>query len=230
MSYLFDGSVPDYFSLSAGPTGVGDTGDWTISCWVDLDLDGALHNWIALQSGSDYYEIGYNNTGDVVRVRRFDSGQGDESTTTGGSVTAAGGWYHVLFVHTSDSDIDIYVDDSGTNSTTTITPDGMPDEAYIGARAGSTPAYAYIAEVAFWNVALSAASITSLAGGANPLAIEAANLTDYFPLKDDTGNDQGSITLSATGSPTQDASHPTIDAPPAGGSIPQIMYNRQQQE
>lgn len=75
----------------------------------------------------------------------------------------------------------------------------------------------YFAHVCVWKARLSDANCTSLIGGANPLAIDASNILEYWTGASLTGYN-GTV-LSEVGSGTftaNDAENPTVDDPPGG--------------
>lgn len=108
------------------------------------------------------------------------------SGVNGSTVVSAGVWYHVAGVFTSATARTLFVNGSseGTNNANT-TPSGV-NNTTLGARysAGSLGLYfdGEVAEATVWNVALSAGEIASLAAGAWPPGIQAANLVDHWIL------------------------------------------------
>lgn len=72
---------------------------------------------------------------------------------------------------------------------------------------------------------LSDGDVTSLMGGANPLAIDASNILEYWSGASLTGYNGTVLSESGSGTFTaDDADNPTVDDPPGGGSaVPLLM-------
>lgn len=212
------------------------------------DAPFTIAGWFyATPTGSDvFFEItdsGGTNAG-RVRIEVADDGwltagvNSNSGSASAGDYVSTSQWVHVaMIVNTSSPYITVVTagDWAGRGtSTTQYTPVslsrvqlgmryyyGTPDNYYDG----------MLAHWAVWNSALSQAQIEGLHGGGssgdNPLAVQAANLVAYWPLAGDASpepDDKGSYDLTLTGSPTQGASDPTVDAPPSAGAPRQMMH------
>lgn len=84
---------------------------------------------------------------------------------------------------------------------------------------------AYFAHACVWKVRLSDGNVTSLMGGANPLAIDASNILEYWSGASLTGYNGTVLSEQGTGTFTaNDADNPTVDDPPGGASaVPLLM-------
>jgi len=146
-------------------------------------------------------------------------------------------WFHAAAVYASASSRYAYLNGvPGAEETTSITPVGM-DITGIGVVLRNTKmwyASGDIAEVAFWNVALTTPEIKSLSKGFSPLLIRPASLVAYWPLiregasgvyRDIVG---GRVTTEAGGSAT--SPHPPVIYPspmiPGQESISGRIYRR----
>jgi len=87
----------------------------------------------------------------------------------------------------------------------------------------------YFAHVCVWKVRLSDGNVTSLMGGANPLAIDASNILEYWTGESLTGYNSTVLSEAGTGTFTaDDADNPTVDDPPGGASaVPVLMMHQQ---
>lgn len=85
----------------------------------------------------------------------------------------------------------------------------------------------HLAHVCIWNTNLSAEQVTSLAGGANPTTIAAANLVAYWPLTEDLTAHIGAYaltnnpaaTLETDDNPTVDAETSPVTCDPGAGNL-----------
>jgi len=211
MSYLFDGTT-DFFTASSLPVS-GPPFSWHV--WVRMtsvsgNNDGVLglHN----DSVNDYYSLDVKGgtVNDPLHFKVLDTGIA-VGTATIDNVTTGSFQSMGCSEASGNNSRFVYLDGTqSTEETTLVTPDTM-ESFTIGDSKGASELAGYIAEVAVWDTVLTAANFTDLSNNANPQAIAAGNLVYYVTLKDNTTATVGSITLSATGSPTQDALHPTID-------------------
>lgn len=152
------------------------TGSVADRCMWCLDNSGTINtDWFIGISSTNKASLGFKN---------FSAG----SVVSGGTLTNSA-WNHILAVVRSASDRSIYLNGTETNDTTSITEPTGINRCTVGARRSTTTlSYAangsYIFEgLGFWNVALTAAEIASLAAGAPPLNIRRAGLREVAPLK-----------------------------------------------
>lgn len=152
-------------------------------------------------------------TGSVVPVSAFatdgtTSGQSDAT----GSISA-GNWYHAAAVYSTTSNRLAYFNGvAGTANTASITPTGI-NRLNIGARYNTTLGAfcpAAIAEVAVWNVALTAEEIAAHAAGFSADQIRPGNLVYYQDLIRDIRDIRGGLTITEIGTATTFFDHPRI--------------------
>jgi hypothetical protein len=133
-------------------------------------------------------------------------------------------WHHGAFTYDSDGGADEdavgYIDGELSSITEVIAPVGTlqdyDGDIYIGAFAGSSgttrETEGSLAEVAFWDVELTATEMSALGAGVSPLLIRPANLVYYAPLVRGLQEVVGGGTLTANNSPTV-VPHPPIYHP-----------------
>jgi len=223
MSYLLDGS--EFFTASSCPIG-----DPPFSVHVFIrpsTVTGNNDGVIDFNDGSgDYTSVNMmgGTAGDPLRIRVFNAGVGatefDTGTFVTGSFQSAG-----LAVASTTSRKSYYEGTPSAEETESRAP-ATPTNFIIGDSSSASGLNGYIAEVAVWSSALTDANFTSLSGGTNPQDIDPGNLVYYAPLETDKIAVISSITLSDTGTPAQDALHPTISAPSGGGSIVPLIMNQ----
>jgi len=125
-----------------------------------------------------------------------------------------GTWQHLCGVFTGAASRACFLDGGSKGTDTTSQTPVNGNEFLVGIRTIGSPTqhfYGKMAHVAVWNVALSDSEVAQLAAGANPTAIQAANLVAYYPLVDSGVDFQGGTSLTEYGSPTWDtADFPSI--------------------
>lgn len=106
---------------------------------------------------------------------------------------------------------------------------GGAGEIILGQDAAqASPFNGYIAEVAVYNIALDSVDFAALKGGANPTAVQGANLVGYWSMATDTGGtipDQSGNSgpaLNVTGAVPFDSEHPVVDPPAVSDDITNV--------
>lgn len=224
MSYDFDGSGSANLNAPAPLAAL----PFTMMAWFKVDNATSGHALVCLGNASDSEIMRLSASGDVggdpVMFRAANSGGSNANVTTSTGFTA-NTWRHACAVATSSDTVrHVYLDGAGKASTssnirdiTSATRIAIGAQYQNGSYGADTEGK--IAHVAIWNIALSDAEVASLAAGANPLAVQAANLVAYWPLTADLVDVVGAVTLTNGGGVTFDgADNPTVDAPP-GSSI-----------
>lgn len=162
----------------------------TMACWAKWNTLGTSTMLMTIGDNAstntllNRFRINKNATNSLVSAAANTTTSG---TSVGGTIAATGTWYHCAGVFTSATSRNVYLDAvAGTANTTNVTPTSL-DDTTIGASTFTGPSVgAYmdgqIAEAGIWNVALTAAEITSLAKGVSPLMIRPASLISYWPL------------------------------------------------
>lgn len=136
-------------------------------------------------------------------------------------------WHTAVAVHRSTTDRSLWLDGTEYNDTSNQNPapSGI-DTGCIGAALDDTnspysPFDGYIAEVAFWDVALDDAEIAAYDAGVSPALIRPGSLVSYVPLVRDSGGviDRKGIAWTINGTPT-DSAHPALIMPAGPRIIP----------
>ena len=227
MGRTFNGSS-DYLKRA---TALITAAPFTVSCWYKASVNTNTRTlWSFGDTATDDY---------YWRAVHYDSagtrGLGAQATavssaTSDYSGSPEGTWTHSAMVEASSSSRTCYVNGTAaTANTTNKTPTGI-DTVVLGRLERATPTHYFggdLAEFAIWNIALSGANISSLAAGANPQAIENANLVAYWTITGTTSPEVDVIAayeLAVTGT-SASSNHPTIDAYGGGGStfVPQVI-------
>jgi hypothetical protein len=185
MARSFNGTS-DYLNYA---TAVRTTTPLTMACWAKWNTLGTSTMLMTIGDSSstttllNRFRLSKNASDLVIAATANTTTSG---TSSGGTVTATNTWYHCAGIYTSSTSRTGYLDGvAGTANTTSLTPSSL-DDTTIGASIYSGGAGTYmdgqIAEAGIWNVALTAAEITSLAKGVSPLMIRPASLISYWPL------------------------------------------------
>lgn len=209
--------VTDGLKASTSVTGA----PFTMGAWAKTPTDTLSHPIVQLgddATAENRFSLNFqgNDAGDPLRISALDGTTASADTTTGYSPDT---WHHALAVVASTTSRTVYIDGgSAATDTTSITPTGV-DHLSIGYSADSTPFYGdtTIAEVALWNVALSAEDAAMLAAGVSPLLVRPDALVSYFPLHDSSSTSMdvvGRYEATWTGTPAV-ADHPRVIYPSA---------------
>jgi len=164
----------------------------TIACWFypndvansqDLVMVGTT-------SANTYLRLNFGgaSAGDPVRAVTSLAGTTGVAASSAGVNGAANAWYHAAAVFTNDTSRDAFFNggSKGSNATSVAAPTGMDrTNVACGMYAGTSranPLDGAIAEVGFWDAALTDAEIASLATGLCPLLVRPGNLVAYYPI------------------------------------------------
>jgi len=129
-------------------------------------------------------------------------------------IVAANVWFHAAGVFTSLSSRSVYLNGTSASTAGTITQASLTELA-IGAQQGPStgtyenPWFGNIAEFGIWNVALTAAEISSLSKGMACNLIRPQSLVFYAPLVRDLIDERSGLTITNVNSATV-ANHPRI--------------------
>jgi hypothetical protein len=157
----------------------------------------SISAWFWPESNADFQAIvgiGVNNSNDnryLINIEDSATGQHATAQTRTNSTVQAispntynvGQWNHVLAVWTSTSSRTVYLNGgtAGTNSTTRA-PTGM-NAIYIGNNMNiSTAIGVNIAEVAIYDVALTATDAAQLSKRLGPPMVKVASILNYWPI------------------------------------------------
>lgn len=211
MSYFFNSDQRLYFAGAPSSWGP----PFTVVGWFKRRNATALeqHIWSIGVSGS------VNNR--YTLALRSDHALGGVARTTGGTsaispntTTDTASWHHAAYIERAVNDRGVRLD-GGTEGTSTDNrlPTGLNEiRLGLGMDGNFDALNLKIAEVAIWSVALSAATLTSLAAGDSPLAYT-DGLVSYWPLQNNA-NDAYSVNhLTVDGATLDSADNPTILQP-----------------
>lgn len=225
MSIYFDGTN-DYASY-AGSLGSTTGHPLTICAWVyRMDLTASSDTLVQYGVGggvdTESVQIRSTNTGQAA-AWAYDASVQSIAATTETALESA--WHHYAGVFAATNSRTAYLDgNASTTNTGNRTFSNPFDELIVGNNFVSSVDFkGYLAHVAIWNVALSAGDIGSLASGADPQTISAANLVAYYPMTNASspGEDVvGSYDLTLFGNSVYDALTPTISAPSTKRIVP----------
>jgi len=185
MARTFDNNAANYLEVATVPA----TGTpVSMACWfntatvnandtmISLADSGTTNNWLIMNMRGGV-------AGDPIAVWINAAGSQQITVTTSG--VTAGQWHHGLAVFASSTSRTIYLDGgSSATGTTNLTATGL-DRLSVGRVGDSTPSSEFngqIAEVALWDVALTAADALMLSKGYSPLFVKPGNLIAYYPI------------------------------------------------
>jgi len=220
------------YGLNTGGSPVS-TYPFTFSCWFNPATAHAGGLMSCANGTSNNAHMLYLKSNSHLSMFSINGGTSAESESTATYSTSA--WNHAAGVVASATSRTSYLNGTAsTTNTTSVTP-GTLTRACIGAyyTNGAPVAGFYqnglLAEVGYWDVALTQEEITSLSQGVSPLLIRPANLVGYYPLFARASPEEafvGALPFTLTNAPPAGSSHPRILRPlgatgsagPAGGS------------
>jgi hypothetical protein len=170
------------------------------------------------------------DVGDAVRFYASAGGSSELDTTAG---YTSGTWQHLALVVTSTSARSVWLDGDNENEETGVTRNTTGiDQMSVGSLKRITETQFYngrIAHLAIWDRALTtgaASEVEGLAGGDNPLAVQAADLVYYNTFLNTSSVDVvAALSLTNNGTVTDDADMPTVDAPPSSAPAAGVLLN-----
>ncbi len=223
MARLFDDGTTD---LLLNANAVVSSYPFSMGGWMNTNDDGINEAIISIGDTATDNELWSlilrgDLAGDNIYFRSRDGGSNKNAITTSGITVDT--WHHILGVGTNATDRKVYLDGGNVGSDAiNSTPSGLDATAIgINVRDNSiSPFSGLLAEMAIWNINLTAAEGAILAAGYSPLFVRPANLVAYWSLirdtvGDGTGNDNdivGGFTMAPVNTPTIGA-HPRIIYP-----------------
>ncbi len=195
----------------------------TLAAWFKATATNA--NWViaSLSTNTTGAAAGRRQIGVVgssgfsgqVTADAFDSG-----TRLLGPALVPGNWYHVAAVFVSSTERYLYLNGSCVATNTSAPVTGWSGHRLlVGMRYDGSTYGQYadgrIAEVALWNVALSAGQVASLGAGKDPRTVSATAPIVYWPMLGETSPENplaGPLTLTLSNSPAK-ADHPPVTRP-----------------
>lgn len=218
MARLFDDASNEYLGLgSAVLTGV----PITMACFFNVN-DVTSITQVFMSHGNDTVNASYFAlfaADNVLKANVRETSFGEAIATGTFNINT---WTHACGVFAANNDRKCYRDGGNVGSNATvITPAGI-NKTNIGRLVRLAPAFyvsGLMAEVAIWNIALSAAEVLILSKGYSPLFIHPQNLVAYWPLiRDITGDGTGDDIDRVGGYDMSPVNTPTI------GNHPRIIY------
>lgn len=128
------------------------------------------------------------DAGDKLGAVMLGHGGSGEAASTGS--LSSGVWTHAGAVYASSVSRTVYLNGAGDTNTTDTGGPPAPDTLYVGRIEGGAYMDGQCAELAIWNIALTASDMEQLSDGCSPLKIRPASLYDYWRLTG-TGNETG---------------------------------------
>ena len=180
-------SSSNHFRLA---TGVITSMPLTMACWINPSAFTATRFVLGLTSSNaapDGWGLRINQTTGVLNAVSYAAGA--NSSAAGASACSAGVWNHIAGVYPSATSRFAYANGAvGSENATSRTPASAIDKTSIGCLVYSSNTIYQsatedtLAEVGFWNVALTAADMLQLAAGYSPLFVKPESLVAYYPL------------------------------------------------
>ena len=161
------------------------TGPLTLACWGRFTAT-SIQNVVFTGNASDHYfgiSVGYVTAGRVAAVTGL-SGDATAETTTGITTNT---WHHCCAVFASATSRIAYIDGGSSGSNATSKNPASLANFSIGsyrntANAQFGPTAGELAEVAIWNVGLTANEVAALARGVPPFRVRPDALAGYWPI------------------------------------------------
>lgn len=226
MSRRFIYTSSQYLTINQAPvTAAG----FSVSCWYRPIAFSANQTLISIGDvdvTNEQWRLSVNTLGRVRWSAQTSAGEAFATYST--SVLAAGLWGHCGGAEVSATSRLAYFNGGSATNTTSRAPAGA-DTLRVGAIARSSPsdfAHGDIAEVALWDVVLTAAEFARLADGAHPSKIRPERLI-FWPLGGgDTADFRGRLPLIPVASPAVSGPPPLkrrvwlpVWKAPTGGTI-----------
>lgn len=190
---------------------------------VTTDTANILFSMQDVSASAEYFRLHINDAATVEKFGFIVRNAAGFTVEDGDTTLSTGTWYHGLGVFRSATDRQLYLDgasDSAVFTTSRTFPINL-DGISIGMLRDVSPSEALedsdVAEVALWNVELSAGEIAALGSGVAANIIRPSALVGYWPLFGDTTGEpdlSGSINnLTVASTPTK------VDHAPVGRII-----------
>ncbi len=211
MAYTFSTASSRYLTTSSTPL---TAAPLTLAAWFNFPSTGANQAIAGINSvgvaNTNSLRLVVNNLNQVTAVTN--AGANASSATP---AATAGIWNHGCAVFAASNSRTAYLNGvAATANTSAFTPVSL-SAIFVGANInGSTvagQANGSIAEIGFWNIALSNAEIGSLASGVSPLLIRPQSLVFCAPLVRDLTDVRGGLPLTNVNGATVSA-HPRVYA------------------
>ena len=212
MSRLFDDASSEYLRSTSTPL---TAAPLTFACWFYADATvGAQAVCINSSGANRYFAIDIWSDSYISATTRQSSATFATATTTYSTNT----WHHACAVFAASNDRRIYQDGGNKGTDTGNQSPSSIDGITLGSNfVSGNPAAHFsgrLAEVAFWDVALTDDEAAALATGIRPIYVRPSGLVAYWPLIRDTDQDfVGGYNLTPLNTPTVADHPPTVIYP-----------------
>ena len=157
---------------------------YTMACWfrtTNMTQVSALLSLTSSSTGRQYSTLFFR--GDVASdpIDILIEAGGAQNVTRSTTGCTSGKWHHACGVFSAANSRTVYLD-GGSSATNTNVVSPSPNQTEIGAWRSSSWFSGDIAEVGFWNAALTAAEVASLAKGVTPALVRPQSLVACLPL------------------------------------------------
>lgn len=184
MAYIFTRASSQYLESSSSPVS---SYPATMSCWFNTTNTTTNQYMMSVcKNGAiDSMRLAYyGSTDDKVYMECYDSAGGNYGAVSTSAYSS--GWAHACGVVTSATSRQAWLNGSSAGVNTSSVVVSGCDRLLAGARRNNVGVSIYwdgmLAELGWWNVALSASEIASLSSGVSPLFIRPGSLVTYLPL------------------------------------------------
>lgn len=188
-------------SLTAFPSAL----PLTLACWFNQPVLTPYTSPLMLSNGTSYYGLFPGTPSGILAAYAFNNPSSGHSASNTSFTTNT--WYHACGVFTSSTLRLAYLNGVAGVADTTSVPVFTPSQLDSGYDI-SVPQYTTVktAEIAVWNVALTAQEIAALAAGVEPYLIRPENILFYAPMwgvsgasvEPDLSGNGNSLTLSGS--------------------------------
>jgi hypothetical protein len=217
MAYDFTAASSQYLSTASTPVS---SLPCTLACWFRITNTSDNNLLVTLDSGASS-RIQISNNGSAspkrsVQATTFNSSNAFGRIAFNAESYSANTWYHAAGVFETSTTLNAYFNGNvgTTDPTDGVSVSGI-NKILIGARTASGTIGQYhggqLAEVGVWNVALTAAEVSSLAKGMTCDKVRPNALVAYFPLIRDLTEIRGGLAVTNNNSATV-ANHPRVYA------------------
>jgi hypothetical protein len=218
MSLSFTAASSQYMSTTSPPI---TAAPFTVCYWFKVPTVTVSQYPFGLGNSADtgqYFGLFPAGTVALDPVRFVVNASANSNVDTTTSFTA-NTWHHACAVEAAANDHRAYLDGAGKQTEGTTRNVTGINRMSVGALLRTTASNyldGLVAHLAIWDRALTDAEVLGLAGGDNPLAVQAADLVYYNTFLTTASVDViGALSLTNNGTVTDDADMPTVDAPPS---------------
>jgi hypothetical protein len=216
VAILFDDAASEYLGLGTAPVSAAPC---TLAGWLSRDAAAGDFGILGLRDsvgGQNEIWTQIENSTQLVRAATRTSGPTFGIAVTS-AATSLNTWQHACAVFASSTSRTAYLDGGNSGSNTTSNNPTSLNVVAVGARA--TPGTYFsgkLAELAIWDVALTADEVAQLGLGYSPLLVRPGNLVAYWPLYGNNSPETdivGGVNLTWNNTPTKASDHPRIILP-----------------